>query len=65
LLEGGFSYTHAMDHLPAYMPLSLATVYAGYRYQDFDTDTGTSGDFNDNEARDVTRGFAVGVNLTY
>jgi hypothetical protein len=65
LLEGGFSYTHAMDHLPAYLPLSLATVYAGYRYQDFDTDTGTFGNFNDNEARDVTRGFAVGVNLTY
>lgn len=65
LFEGGFTYTHTTEHLPAYMPLSLATVYAGYRYQDFETELGTSGMFDDNVARDVTRGFVAGVNLTY
>ena len=65
LAEGGFTYTYGADYLPAWMPLSAATVYAGYRYQDFDTETGSFGNFNDEKIRDVTKGFAVGVNLSF
>jgi hypothetical protein len=65
LAEGGFTYTHGADYLPAWMPLSAATVYAGYRYQDIDTETDSFGDLNDEESRDVTKGFAIGVNLSF
>lgn len=59
--ELGFSYTHGTEGLAPHMPLSAATVYAGYRYQNISTE------FNEpNQDRsDVTRGFAVGVNLTF
>ena len=35
--EAGFSYTHGMDQLMPHLPLSAATVYAGYRYQNIST----------------------------
>jgi len=60
--EAGFSYTHGMDQLMPHLPLSAATVYAGYRYQAIRTD------FEEQGSPDrwaVTRGFAVGVNLTF
>jgi len=60
--EAGFSYTHGMDRLMPHLPLSAATVYAGYRYQAISTD------FQEQDSQDrsdVTRGFAVGVNLTF
>lgn len=60
--EAGFSYTHGMDQLMPHLPLSAATVYAGYRYQAISTDFQEQG-FQDRS--DVTRGFAVGVNLTF
>jgi len=60
--EGGFSYTHGMDQLMPHLPLSAATVYAGYRYQAISTDFQEQG-FQDRS--DVTKGFAVGVNLTF
>ena len=60
--EGGFSYTHSMDQLMPHLPLSAATVYAGYRYQAISTDFEEQG-FQDRS--DVTRGFAAGVNLTF
>lgn len=60
--EAGFSYTHGMDQLMPHLPLSAATVYAGYRYQAISTDFQKQG-FQDRS--DVTRGFAVGVNLTF
>jgi len=60
--EAGFSYTHGMDQLMPHLPLSAATVYAGYRYQVISTDFKERG-FQDRS--DVTRGFAVGVNLTF
>ena len=60
--EAGFSYTHGTDQLMPHMPLSAATVYAGYRYQNISTDFQEQG-FQDRS--DVTRGFAVGVNLTF
>ena len=60
--EAGFSYTHGMDQLMPHLPLSAATVYAGYRYQVISTDFQEQG-FQDRS--DVTRGFAVGVNLTF
>lgn len=62
--EGGFSYTHGVERLMPHLPLSAATVYAGYRYQRISTDFGERGpEFQD--AGDVTEGFAVGVNLTF
>jgi hypothetical protein len=59
--ELGFSYTHGTEGLAPHMPLSAATVYAGYRYQNISTE------FNEpNQDRtDVTKGFAVGLNLTF
>jgi len=60
--EAGFSYTHGMDQLMPHLPLSAATVYAGYRYQAISTDFQEQGS---QDRSDVTRGFAVGVNLTF
>jgi len=60
--EAGFSYTHGMDQLMPHLPLSAATVYAGYRYQAISTDFEEQGG---QDRSDVTRGFAVGVNLTF
>ena len=59
--ELGFSYTHGTEGLAPHMPLSAATVYAGYRYQNISTE------FNEpfQDRSDVTKGFAVGVNLTF
>lgn len=61
LAELGFTYTPSMDYLPAHMPLSAATVYAGYRWQNFETDA----DRGLGERSDTTRGFAVGINLAF
>ena len=60
--EAGFSYTHGMDQLMPHLPLSAATVYAGYRYQVISTDLE---ELNGQDRSDVTKGFAVGVNLTF
>jgi hypothetical protein len=59
--ELGFSYTHGIQDLAAHMPLSAATVYAGYRYQNISTEF----DEPNQDRSDVTKGFAVGVNLTF
>ncbi|MCI0562267.1 MAG: hypothetical protein MN733_27590, partial [Nitrososphaera sp.] len=60
--EGGVTYTHNITHVPAYMPLSAATVFAGYRFQSYDTeDVTTSGE----DGVDEAKGFVVGVNLTF
>jgi hypothetical protein len=59
--ELGFSYTHGTEGLAPHMPLSAATVYAGYRYQNISTEFDEP--FQDRS--DVTKGFAVGVNLTF
>ena len=48
--------------LAPHMPLSAATVYAGYRYQNISTEFDEPG-FQDRS--DVTKGFAVGLNLTF
>jgi hypothetical protein len=64
--ELGFTYTYGMSNLPVYMPLSAASVYAGYRWQNFETE------FDANEfspaastRSDTTRGFVVGLNLSW
>ncbi len=62
LAEAGFYYSHGMDRLMPHLPLSAATIYAGYRYQAISTDFEEQGD---QDRSDVTRGFAVGVNLTF
>ncbi|MGH8566443.1 MAG: hypothetical protein ACREXU_00120, partial [Gammaproteobacteria bacterium] len=59
--ELGFSYTHGTQGLAPHMPLSAATVYAGYRYQNISTEF----DEPDQDRADVTKGFAVGVNFTF
>ncbi|MGQ0592051.1 MAG: hypothetical protein ACT4QB_05210 [Gammaproteobacteria bacterium] len=59
--ELGFSYTHGTQNLAPHMPLSAATVYAGYRYQNISTEF----DEPNQDRADVTKGFAVGVNLTF
>jgi len=60
--ELGFTYTHGVEGLMPHMPLSAATVYAGYRYQRISTDFDQP-DVQD--AGDVTEGFAVGVNFSF
>lgn len=62
VVEGGVTYTHNMTHVPAYMPLSAATVFAGYRFQSYDTKNATS---SGEDAPDEAKGFVVGVNLTF
>lgn len=59
--ELGFTYTYGMSNLPVHMPLSSATVYAGYRWQNFETDN--PGSLADRS--DTTRGFVVGANLNW
>jgi hypothetical protein len=59
--ELGFSYTHGTEDLAPHMPLSAATVYAGYRYQNISTEF----DEPFQDRADVTKGFAVGLNLTF
>ncbi|MGH8581701.1 MAG: hypothetical protein ACREWG_02725 [Gammaproteobacteria bacterium] len=59
--EGGISYTYGTKALLPHMPLSAATAYAGYRYQHISTEF----DEPVQDRSDVTRGFAVGVNLTF
>lgn len=55
-------YTHGVERLMPHMPLSAATVCAGYRYQRISTDFDQP-DVQD--AGDVTEGFAVGVNFSF
>ncbi len=59
--EGGVSYTYGTKALLPHMPLSAATAYAGYRYQAISTEF----DEPNQDRSDETRGFAVGVNLSF
>jgi hypothetical protein len=59
--ELGFSYTPNMDRLLPHLPLSAATVYAGYRYQTVEIDIPDP----NRDGKDVTQGFAAGLNLTW
>jgi hypothetical protein len=61
--ELGFSYTRGTKGFIPFAPLSAATVYAGYRWQHIETDF--EDDPNREDRTDTTRGFAVGVNLTF
>jgi hypothetical protein len=68
--ELGFSYTHGTEGLAPHMPLSAATVYAGYRYQNISTEFNEPKldrevDAPGQDRADVTKGFAVGLNLTF
>jgi hypothetical protein len=58
--ELGFSYTYGTKGFIPFVPLSAATVYAGYRYQTIETDTENAGD-----RKDITQGFAAGLNLSW
>lgn len=57
--ELGFTY-NTKEWLP-HMPLSAAIVYAGYRYQNIETEF----EAPTGNRTDTTRGFAAGVNLTW
>jgi hypothetical protein len=59
--ELGFTYTPNMAALLPHLPLSAATIYAGYRYQTIDTDIPEPG----GDRSDVTQGFAASLNLTW
>jgi hypothetical protein len=63
--ELGFTY-NTKEWLP-HMPLSAATVYAGYRYQSIETEFEGLPQFTRpfGNRTDTTRGFAVGLNLTW
>jgi len=50
-----------MDRLMLHLPLSAATIYAGYRYQTIETDIPEP----NGDRKDVTQGFAAGLNLTW
>jgi hypothetical protein len=60
--ELGFSYTYGTKTLLPHVPLSAATFYAGYRYQTIETDIP---DDLGGDRRDITQGFAAGLNLTW
>jgi hypothetical protein len=61
--EVGFTYTHGTKEFIPFVPLSAATVYAGYRWQHIETDF--SDVPNTEDRTDTTRGFAAGLNLTW
>jgi hypothetical protein len=59
--ELGFSYTPNMAALLPHMPLSAATIYAGYRYQTIEADIPEP----EGDRKDITQGFVAGLNLTW
>ncbi len=64
--ELGFTYTYGMSNLPVYMPLSAASIYAGYRWQNFETKFDANAFSPVSSTRsDTTRGFVVGLNLSW
>jgi hypothetical protein len=75
LVEAGIAYTHNLQNLPVNLLLSSATVYAGYRHQQIETDdVGICSNVNvclpgegntANGGLDITRGMVIGVNLSF
>jgi hypothetical protein len=72
LVETGIAYTHKLQNLPVNLLLSSATVYAGYRHQQVETDDvgifsapGVSGGNTADDGLDITRGMVIGVNLSF
>jgi hypothetical protein len=60
VIEAGFTYNLGSELLPAYLPMSSAGIYAGYRYQWIEVQ---DGDFKDRT--DITQGFVAGLNLNF
>lgn len=58
LVEGGLAYAINGEMLPAGVPLSSATLFAGYRYQSINVSDIKGGN-------DTTQGFATGINLSF
>lgn len=72
LVETGIAYTHNLQNLPVNLLLSSATIYAGYRHQQIETDDvgvvirpGVSGGNTADDGLDITRGMVIGVNLSF
>jgi hypothetical protein len=63
--EGGITYTHGLQNLPVHLPLSAANVYAGYRYQAFETDTRARKRGEGGQRSDTTSGFVIGMNFVW
>jgi hypothetical protein len=61
--EFGFTY-NTKEWLP-HMPLSVATVYAGYRYQDIETEFEGLFAMPFGNRKDTTKGFVAGINLSW
>ncbi|MEQ1638380.1 MAG: hypothetical protein ABL903_17010, partial [Methylococcales bacterium] len=58
LMEGGVAYALNGKLIPAGVPLSSATLFAGYRYQYLTLS-------DDSNYSDITQGFAAGLNLSF
>lgn len=58
LMEGGLAYALNGKLIPAGVPLSSATLFAGYRYQWITLS-------DDTNYSDITQGFAAGINLSF
>ena len=61
LVETGVAYTHDLYNLPV-NPLRSATIYAGYRHQQLETENLI---LRRDNLRDITRGMVIGVNLSF
>ncbi|MEQ1635284.1 MAG: hypothetical protein ABL903_01255 [Methylococcales bacterium] len=60
LIEGGLSYSLDGNFIPAGTPISAAAIYAGYRYQWIEVQS------DENRGnKDITQGFAAGLNLAF
>jgi hypothetical protein len=62
--EFGFTYTYGTKGFVPFIPLSAATVYAGYRWQRIVTDISEENP-NRDDRTDTTNGFATGLNLSW
>ncbi|NOT86262.1 MAG: hypothetical protein HOP02_16110 [Methylococcaceae bacterium] len=60
LIEGGLSYSLDGNFIPAGTPISAAAIYAGYRYQWIEVQSGSN-----SGNKDITQGFAAGLNLAF
>lgn len=61
LADGGLSWTYRFDDSLAELPLASASIFGGYRYQSIEVSNAIPG----KTGSDYTKGFVVGLNLTF
>lgn len=61
--ELGLLYSHNMKNFPVSLPVTAATIFAGYRMQSYDSHIKNAA--NDSPNNDLVKGFVSGVNFAF